>query len=138
MNPTDTPETCLPSTGPIEVTNDNNNGWADIISNYTTQKGNAWRGTKSRCEMALIAHTQVTEGSTCRGSDDNVPVGDANSYKADCDACNETPDFTFASGLGSDACLNYFVGHIEDACLVDSNAPTDEKGAPKRYRCADC
>ena len=53
-----------------------------------------------------------------------MPAGDANSYKADCDACNESPDFTFASGLGSDACLNYFVGHIEDACLVDDNAAT--------------
>eukprot|EP01045_Picozoa_sp_COSAG04_P048937 COSAG04_NODE_19044_length_426_cov_0.951070_1_plen_141_part_11 len=74
--------------------------------------------------MALIAHTQVTDSSACRGSDTDVPAGDANSYKADCDACNETPDFTFASGLGSDACLNYFVGHIEDACLVNDNAPT--------------
>ena len=119
----DTPETCLPSTGPIEATNDNSNGWADIIANYTTQRGSAFAQKLQRCERALIAHTRVTDSSACRGTDDDVPAGDANSYRADCDACNEVswtrqgratrPAFSFTSGAGSDACLNFFVGYME-------------------------
>ena len=66
--------------------------------------------------MSLTARTRVTASSACRGTDDDVPAGDANSYNADCDACNGSPDFSFTSRVGSDACLNFFVGYMEDAC----------------------
>ena len=54
-----TPETCLPSTGPIEVTNDNNNGWSDIIANYTYARGSEFAQKLLRCEMALTAHLSL-------------------------------------------------------------------------------
>jgi hypothetical protein len=99
-------------------------GWADTIANYTMQKGTAWLGGKTKCEMALIAHTAVSEGSSCKGADNLVPQGDAGVYMADCDACNESPDFTFSSGVGSSYCLSYFVGHMEDACVSEAGAAT--------------
>ena len=46
-----TEETCLPSTGPIEATNDNNNGWADIIADYTYARGSEFAQKLLRCEI---------------------------------------------------------------------------------------
>jgi hypothetical protein len=118
--------TCLPRTGPLPASTDAGTGWADIISNYTTQMGTAWLGDRTKCEMALVRHTAVTETSSCRGAGEDVPAADAGTYRADCDACNEFPDFTFGSGIGSSYCLSYFVGLMEDTCVPRPDFPLVE------------
>jgi hypothetical protein len=117
--------------------NEAKTGWADTIANYTAQKGTAWLAKKTKCEMALIAHTAVSEGSSCKGADDTVPQGDAGVYMADCDACNESPDFTFSSGVGSSYCLSYFVGHYEDACAVPQGEVPGQACQDEFYGTAD-
>jgi hypothetical protein len=111
-----TPSSCVPTAGPMVVTAEDGAGWSDIIGNYTVQKGTAWLGLRTKCEMAVVQHTTVTDLSSCKGSGADVPASDAGTYMADCDACNSAIDFTFASGVGSSYCLSYFVGHYEDAC----------------------
>jgi hypothetical protein len=106
--------TCENMPGPLEATTDAGTGWSDIIANYTAQREPAFREQLARCEAALVRHTVVAEVSSCRGGGELVPWGDAGTYMADCDYCNEKPDFSFTSGLGSKYCLNYFVGLMDD------------------------
>jgi len=119
-------ETCVKQ-GLMEITNADETGWSDIISNYTLNQPSAWAAQKTRCEMALTKHTAVGDTSTCKGAGADVPDGDAGLYLADCDECNGAPEFTFTLGtLSSPDCLNYFVGHYEDVCVgAPGSTPSD-------------
>lgn len=108
-------DTCVLQ-APMAATNDDETGWADLIFNFTQWQSTAWIERKTRCEMALVEHTALSDQGACKGAGDLVPEADKFMYMADCDACNDIPDFSFSSGLGSSYCLNYFVGHYEDVC----------------------
>ena len=138
--------TCLPTAGPLPAVTAVGGvaGWSDVISNYTVQKGTEWLGKRTKCEIALIKHTKVTELSACRGAGSEIPASDFGTYLVDCDACNSGIDFTFASGVGSSTCLSYFVGHYDDACASAGGHACraeftgfDENGAATQINAAD-
>merc|ERR1719326_2775767 len=103
-------DACVLADGPMSV-----DDWSAALTNYTSYTSSTLRGKKAECEMAILAYT--AQDTNCP-PENEVPAAQAGSYKADCALCKTTPDFTFDHSTSEGGCLNWFVGHYEDACAA--------------------